>query len=83
MNYNVFTKVELIDAIKSAGDESFWIDEYLINLWNNKTKNLLKEIAKNDKEMIQALKNIDQELYYKLLKKSKKLNKENDRLTKL
>lgn len=39
MNYNVFTKVELIDAIKSAGDESFWIDEYLINLWNNKTKN--------------------------------------------
>lgn len=83
MNYNVFTKVELINAIKSAGDESFWIDEYLINLWNNKTKNLLKEIAKNDKEMIQALKNIDQELYYKLLKKSKKLNKEYDRLTKL
>lgn len=83
MNYNVFTKVELIDAIKSVGDESFWIDEYLKNLWNNKTKNLLKEIAKNDKEMIQALKNIDQELYYKLLKKSKKLNKENDRLTKL
>lgn len=83
MNYNVFTKAELIDAIKSAGDESFWIDEYLKSLWNNKTKNLLKEIAKNDKEMIQALKNIDQELYYKLLKKSKKLNKENDRLTKL
>lgn len=82
MNYNAFTKAELIEAIKASGDSSYNIDGHLINLWGQKTEDLLNEIQKNNNEMSIALKNRNFERYYELINKSKELDKKYEKISK-
>lgn len=79
MNYNIFTKSELIEAIKYSGNS---IDLYLLSVWNKKTTKLLNEISEINKKATAALKNKDYKLYQELNKKSCELDKKYEKLLK-
>lgn len=76
MNYTVFTKTELIKAIEACDFNSrYYVDRYLLDIRDEKAKDLLSEIGKNNNEMISALECGNLKLYKKLNDKSKKLDK--------
>lgn len=82
MNYNLFTKAELIEAIE-ASDISFDIDFKLNAIWDRKTGAILERIEQINAEMELAIKNKAPKKFYELHKELNTLNKKLDRLYKL
>ncbi|MDO4301666.1 MAG: hypothetical protein Q4D26_09790 [Clostridia bacterium] len=83
MNYNAFTKAELIEAIKSSGDGSYCIDNYLINLWNKKTKDCIEEGRKLSEKFCNALKIGDLKSAVKIKKEIDENDKKYEKLNKM
>ncbi len=82
MNYNLFTKAELIEAIEEA-NFSFDINSKLNVIWDRKTRAILEKMKYINDEMDVAIKNKASKKFYELNKEFNVLSNKLDKLYKL
>lgn len=87
MNYNAFTKAELVESIKYSGrcgfsNDNEHINRYLSTVWEKKTKALFDKISVLNENIYTAMKNGDIEELRKLRKERDRRNKQYDELIK-
>ncbi len=78
----MFSKKELIEAIERVENTwlNFMVHDYLIGIWNRKTKKIIKDIAELNEKSVQALKNGNYSRYAQLEKEADALEKKLDKL---
>ncbi len=81
MNYNLFTKAELIEAIEAA-DTKFDINFKLNTIWGQKTRDILEKMEQINDEMEAAIKNKALKEFCELEKEFNALDNKLDKLYK-
>ncbi len=82
MNYDVFTKAELIEVITKSGVKSWDIDFELLKILDKKIDAVLNQIKEVNNNIIIALQKKDINKYCELAKKMEILEKKLQRLYK-